>query len=134
MTMPTVLIVDDDDAVRDALCFLLTVHGFDVLGVSGGQQLLAVAPNHPQACILIDYSMPEMDGMQTLRALRDQGMQQPAIFMTGHAKEEIAAAGASLGAAATLSKPCDDAQLVALIREALDSGHGLASTDARWPT
>jgi len=129
MTMPTVLVVDDDDAVRDALCFLLAVHGFDALGVPGGQQLLAVAPHHPQACILIDYSMPEMDGMQTLRALRDQGMQQPAIFMTGHAKEEIGAAGASLGAVATLSKPCDDAELVALIREALESDFRSASTD-----
>lgn len=118
--MLTVLVVDDDDAVRDALCFLLTVHGFDVLGLSSGQQLLAEASRHPHACILIDYSMPEMDGMHTLRALRDHGMNQPAIVMTGHAMEEIASVAAKLGATATLAKPCDDAQLVALIRKVLE--------------
>lgn len=118
MSAPTILVADDDDAVREALCFLLNALGHEARAFDSGRSLLAVIEGYDQACIILDLTMPDMDGTQVLRALRSRGVAHPVIFLTGHGQEQLAGLPASLGVAAVLSKPCAYDELMAAINVA----------------
>jgi two-component system, LuxR family, response regulator FixJ len=112
-----VLVIDDDPAVRSSLKFSLEVEGFTVRVYSGPHELLS--DDLPaKSCLLIDYYMPTMNGLELLARLRDRGVSIPAVVITGHPnrrlRERIAAAGVPL-----LEKPFLGTSLTDRIREAL---------------
>jgi two-component system response regulator FixJ len=114
-----VLVIDDDPAVRSSLKFSLEVEGFTVRVYSGAHELLSDDAALPaKSCLLIDYYMPTMNGLELLARLRDRGVSIPAVVITGHPnrklRERIAAAGVPL-----LEKPFLGNILTERIREAL---------------
>lgn len=115
----TVHIVDDDEGVRDSLQFLLQSEGLDARLYASAQELLAVALP-PAGCILTDFRMPGMDGLELQSHLAERGCRLPLIVMTGFGDVTAAVRAMKAGALDFLEKPFSDHQLVAAIRGALD--------------
>lgn len=116
----TVLIVDDDPAVRSSLQFCLEIEGFIVRTYSSGSDLLS-DQNVPQSgCLVIDYRLPSMNGLDLLSELRRRKVMLPAILVTSHpsmlVRTQIAAAGAVL-----IEKPLLNEALFDGIRAAMRS-------------
>ncbi|HXM70750.1 MAG TPA: response regulator, partial [Thermoanaerobaculia bacterium] len=81
----SVLIVDDESAIRDSLRMILEYEGYRVEEAGGGPQALArIADRLPDA-VLLDVKMPEMDGIEVLRAMRERGYDVPVLVVSGHA-------------------------------------------------
>lgn len=115
----TVLVVDDDAAVRAALKFALEVEGFRVQLYDGPEALLADA-NLPQwACLVIDYRMPGIDGIELIDRLRRRNVTLPAILISGRVTKQLRSLAKQSGLTRILEKPLSDAALVENIRGAL---------------
>jgi two-component system response regulator FixJ len=119
-----VCIVDDDAAVRSALKFALEVEGLDVRLYDGPQALLAETSLPRRACLIIDYRMPEMDGLELIQALRARHVHLPAIMITGRSNKDLRQRAEKSGIHCLLEKPLSDAQLLTCIQSALASGWG----------
>lgn len=118
-TPEIVLVVDDDAAVRGALKFALEMEGFSVRLYDGPQAVLA-DPNLPDhGCLVIDYQMPQIDGLEVVRRLRARRVALPAILITGRVSQPLRRRASQLGVGRVLEKPLSDAALVEGIREAL---------------
>lgn len=76
-----VLIVDNDPAVRASLQFVLEIEGFVVSAFRTAEELLAQDPLPQKACIIVDFSLPKMNGFELATALRDRGIDFPTILM-----------------------------------------------------
>ena len=112
-----VLVADDDTAVREALKFSLELEGFTVHACRRGEELLT----HPALgrcdCIVLDYKMPGLDGLQVLEKLADGGSKAPVIFVAGPVTRALRAQAMGAGARYVLEKPLLDGELVTKIRE-----------------
>ena len=117
----TVLIVDDDAAVRASLKFALEVEGFQVKLYDRGAALLADANLPERACLVIDYRMPDIDGIELIERLRHLNVTLPAILITVRATKQLRMLAQRLGLNAVLEKPLPDSVLVDSIRTALAS-------------
>ncbi len=115
----TVLVVDDDAAVRSALKFALEVEGFNVRLYTGAEALLADRNLPQRACLVVDYRMPGMDGLELIEILRSQGVAVPVILISGRINEQLLARAERSGAVRVLEKPLSDTALVEGIRSAL---------------
>jgi two-component system response regulator FixJ len=118
-----VYIIDDDDAVRDSLLFLLDVEGFRGRGFAGVDDFLAVTPTPSSGCIVSDLRMPVLSGSDLLRLLPDRGIQLPVIVITGHGDAVAAAHALRAGAFDFIEKPFQDIAILAAIRAALKIGN-----------
>src|SRR5271156_6711075 len=114
-----VYVIDDDDAVRDSLTFLLDAAGFAVRSFASALAFLAFEPKPAAGCIVSDIRMPEMDGIEMQQLLDRHGIRLPIIFITGHADVPIAVTALKNGAADFFEKPFDDERLLTAIRAAL---------------
>ena len=92
-----VYIVDDDEAVRDSLCFLLKSVGITGIGFSSGNEFLDAYEADLQGCILLDIRMPGVSGMEVQRQLAEQNCALPIIFITGHGDIPMAVEAMHLG-------------------------------------
>jgi len=115
---PLIHVVDDDEAVRDSLTVLLEAAGFAVRTYGSATGLLGASLG-TIGCVLTDVRMPEMDGLELQRRLREAGAPLPVIVMTGHGDVPIAVEAMKAGAADFLEKPFDDEQLLASLRRAI---------------
>lgn len=115
----TVLIVDDEAAIRDSLRLLLKSN-FNVLTAEDGQQALAVIDENAPDLVLLDVMMPRLDGLETLRRLRDSQQICPVIMLTADNTVQSAVQAMKLGALDYLSKPFDVEALTSLIVSILD--------------
>lgn len=115
-------VVDDDEAMRDSLAFLLEEAGLVAHIYEAASALLAVADRLEPGCILTDVRMPEMTGLDLVRRLRAEGVNLPVIVMTGHADVPLAIEAMRLGVADFIEKPFDDELLVASILAAMQAG------------
>lgn len=116
-----VLVVDDSRAIRQSLGRALAEAGYQVLQAGNGQEGLEVArEQHPQL-MLLDVDMPVLDGMSTLRRMRDDPelREIPVLFLTARTSAEEVAQGLGLGAQDYLRKPCEAAELLARVATAL---------------
>jgi FixJ family two-component response regulator len=101
----TILVVDDDRDVSESLGALLRSHGFRVLTFVSASDLLDEAARTRHDCVIIDYAMPDMNGIQLLSELGKQGIPAPAIMTTGDPRAVIRAAALDAGAVGVLGKP-----------------------------
>ena len=114
-----VLVIDDEPAIRDSLRLLLKAH-FDVTTAEDGEKGLAAATESLPDLILLDVNMPVLDGMGTLKALREKNITAPVIMLTGAATVQLAVEAMKFGAADFLNKPFDIAALTTLIFSLLE--------------
>ena len=84
LSAPPIFIVDDDPGALNSLRFLLESEGYCVLSFRGGAELLSSLPGPEPACVIIDYKMPSMDGVDLFHRLRARDIRAPVILMTGH--------------------------------------------------
>ena len=117
-----IVIVDDDASVRDSLSILLETLGFTVLTYGSGSEFLAGGRGKDAGCLIFDQHMPEGDGLTMLSLLRGEGVNAPAILITGRLDAAIAARAAELGVTAVLDKPFRPAQLVETVLTSLRRG------------
>jgi len=124
----TVHVIDDDDAVRDSVAFLLETEGLSVVTYASAPAFLAKA-DHASGCIVADVRMPEMDGMELLRHLAKRGNTLPVIIITGHGDVPLAVEAMKSGAADFIEKPFDDLLLLKAVRAALNNAAGQAERE-----
>ena len=117
--LPIICVVDDDAAVRNALKFALEVEGLDVRAYDGAVSLLEDPNLPPCGCLVVDYRLPVMDGLELIGVLRSRGIEAPAILITGRANKELRAQVQKLGIHCLLEKPLSDNALLDSIRFAL---------------
>ena len=115
----TVFIVDDDDAVRDSLSFLLKSVGIASQSFASGDAFLDAFSNNWTGCILLDIRMPGISGMEVQRRLVEQESTLPIIFITGHGDIPMAVEAMHLGAHDFVQKPFHDQELLDRIQAAL---------------
>ncbi len=118
----TVYVVDDDDAVRDALAMLFRTAGLRVVALASAAQFLAGAPPAGPACLVLDIRMPEMSGTALHDELLRRGVRIPVIFVTGHGDVPMAVAAVKKGAFDFIEKPFDEEKLLRQVLAALESG------------
>ena len=85
----TVIVVDDDQALRDSLKFSLEIDGFDVRIYSDALKLLAEPELPKNCCLVVDQNMPGMTGLDLIAALRERNITAPAILITSHPNADV---------------------------------------------
>ena len=110
-----ICIVDDDRSVRRALGRLTRSFGFDVETIASGRECLDGAYIDRADCLLLDVSMPGMDGFELYALLQASGRSVPTVFISAHDDEGYRKRARSAGAIAYLDKPCDEV----LLRDAI---------------
>lgn len=116
---PTVFIVDDDPAVRDAVSLLLKTDGLAVATFASATAFLESTAVQRPGCLVLDVRMPGMSGLDLQKQLRARGCHTPILFMTGHGDVPMAIRAMKGGAFDFLEKPFQGETLVARVREAL---------------
>lgn len=114
----TVHIVDDEETVRKSLAFLLTMNGFAVRVHNSATDFLAFAPGISNGCLVTDLRMPDMSGVELLRALQAAQAMLPAIVITGHGDVPMAVEAMRAGALDFIEKPFEDQVLIEAIGRA----------------
>jgi two-component system, LuxR family, response regulator FixJ len=114
----TILVVDDDPAVRDSLKFWLELEGFRVRVYAGGPELLNDSPIPTEGCLVIDQIMPGMSGLDVVDAFRERGGLFPTILITPNVDTSLRNNAASRGVI-ILEKPFLERVLVDAINEAI---------------
>jgi two-component system response regulator FixJ len=123
-------VIDDDDALRDSLRFLLTSAKFDVETYESATAFLAALPQLKGGCIVTDVRMPRLSGIELLRKLKSMSIDMPVIVMTGHGDIALAVEAMKEGAIEFFEKPFDDETLLKAVRLALDRYGKEAKKDA----
>lgn len=111
-------VVEDDEAVRDALMLMLGARGFRVHAHASAGAFLDGLPKAERGCIVTDVMMPQMTGLELLKRLRALGVDWHAVVISGRATRQMAIEAATLAATALLDKPFEPDELVALIGQA----------------
>jgi two-component system, OmpR family, response regulator MprA len=116
-----ILVVDDDQAVRDALRRALTLQGYDVELASDGEEALLKLRSNPNAVdlLIVDILMPRLDGLEVTRRLRADGSELPILMLTARDQVADRVAGLEVGADDYLVKPFALEELVARVRALL---------------
>jgi FixJ family two-component response regulator len=115
-----ILLVDDDAAVRNALKFSLEMEGFSVRLYPTPEALLAESDLPAVGCLVIDYRMPEIDGLELVERLRNRGVALPVLLISGRVTRSLRDRASGLGIRDVLEKPLSD--LAGSIRRVLDDG------------
>jgi two-component system response regulator FixJ len=120
----TVHVIDDDEAARDSLAFLLASAKIDVRTYESATAFLSSMADIKSGCIITDVRMPGMSGIDLLRKLKELGLAVPVIVITGHGDVPLAVEAMKIGAADFLEKPFDDEVLLASVRSAFARQEG----------
>jgi two-component system response regulator FixJ len=113
-------VIDDDEAARHSLEFLLRANTLEVATYESADAFLNAVPGLKSGCIITDVRMPGINGMELLRRLNELKVRLPVIVMTGHGDVPLAVEAMKYGAADFLEKPFDDAVLLGAVRSALN--------------
>lgn len=119
MTLPQAYLVDDDDAIRDALAWLLNSRGTPCTAYASGEAFLAAWTPDLTGCLILDMRMPGMSGLDLFDALIARHAKLPVIFLTGHGDVPLAVAALKKGAFDFFEKPFNDNELVTRVVEAM---------------
>jgi len=131
-----IYVVDDDEAIRRSLSFMLRTSGFAVKLFEGGSHFLKEAAALEPGCVLLDVRMPDIDGLAVQRELRARGIMLPVVIMTGHGDVDMAVTAMKAGASDFIEKPFEKAALLACVDAArrtavADRGASARAEDAR---
>lgn len=119
--MPTILIVDDKDSMRNMLTETLSGEGYRVDTATDGKKALDLIRNKAYDLVLTDLKMPESDGLSVLSGTKQVDIETPVIMMTAYGTIEDAVAAMKLGAYDFITKPFDTEHLCVLVNRALES-------------
>ena len=114
-------VIDDDEAVRQSLAFLLTTAGFDVQTYESAPRFLEEAAKIKEGCVITDVRMPGMTGIELLRRIRELKLPLPVIVITGHGDVPLAVEAMKMGAIDFLEKPFEEELLLTSVRSALNA-------------
>lgn len=112
-------LVDDDEAIRDSLGWLLESRGVACVSYPSAEDFLAAWSPALAGCVLLDIRMDGMSGPELFDVLRERGSRLPVIFLTGHGDVPMAVSALKKGAFDFVEKPCNDNELVNRVIEAL---------------
>jgi two-component system response regulator FixJ len=118
-----VYVIDDDEAARESLAFLIRTAGFKTRSFVGGAAFLDALEGLTPGCIVTDLRMPDVDGMKLLREIRRREIAMPVIVVTGQGDIPLAVQAMRLGALDFLEKPYDDAVMLRTVGLALKRHH-----------
>jgi len=118
-SMPTVFVVDDDEAVRNSLRFLLKSVGLQTQALASATEFLQIYQPSQAGCLVLDVRMPAMSGLELQQQLNLRGATIPVIFITGHGDIPMAVEAMQHGAFDFLQKPFRDQDLIDRIQRAL---------------
>ncbi|HEY2481392.1 MAG TPA: response regulator FixJ [Caulobacteraceae bacterium] len=121
-------VIDDDDAVRDSIAFLLEAAGFEVKTYDSGTRFLEQFTGQETGCVLTDVRMPGLTGLELAVKLRALGSGLPIVVITGHADVALAVEAMKAGVEDFIEKPFDDVVLVKSVESAL-ARSGTAGND-----
>ena len=125
-----VYVIDDDEAMRDSLHFLLDSSGFEVALFESAQHFLDALPELSFGCIISDVRMPGIDGIELLKRMKAAHSIFPILVMTGHGDVPLAVEAMKLGAIDFLEKPFEDERLIAMIETAIRQAEPTAKSEA----
>jgi two-component system response regulator FixJ len=125
-----IYVIDDDEAMRDSLQFLLGSADFEVTLFESAQAFLDALTGLDFGCVVSDVRMPGIDGMEMLRRLKSAQSRFPVIIMTGHGDVPLAVEAMKLGAVDFLEKPFDDDLLIAMVETGLKRAEPEAKQEA----
>lgn len=114
-------VIDDDEAMRESLSFLLEASGMSARTYGSAAEFLAGVDAAEPGCVVTDIRMPEMNGLELVAELKARGVTLPIIVITGHGDVPLAVEAMKAGVSDFLEKPFSDDTLLATIRRALDS-------------
>lgn len=116
-----IVIIDDDDALRDSLAFLLGTNGFKTNSYKDARSFFDDIANVKPSCIITDVRMPGMTGIELVRQLKQRRIDTPVIVITGHGDVALAVSAMKAGACDFLEKPFDESVLLPALRFAINS-------------
>jgi two-component system, LuxR family, response regulator FixJ len=125
-----VYVIDDDEAMRDSLDFLLSSADFHVTLFESAHHFLDALSSIDFGCVVSDVRMPGIDGIELLKRLKASRSAFPVLIMTGHGDVPLAVEAMKLGAADFLEKPFEDDRLIGMIDAALRQAESGARSEA----
>ena len=123
-------VIDDDEAMRESLSFLLDTAGLAARTYGSAVEFLTRAESLSGGCIVTDVRMPEMTGLELVKRLNALGAAQPVIVVTGHGDVPLAVEAMKAGVVDFLEKPFDDEVFLQAVRAALDADRRASHADA----
>jgi two-component system response regulator FixJ len=125
-----VYVIDDDEAMRDSLDFMLGAADFQVTLFESAQNFLDMISNIDFGCVVSDVRMPGIDGIELLKRLKATPSAFPVVIMTGHGDVPLAVEAMKLGAVDFLEKPFEDERIIGMIDVALRQAQSNAQGEA----
>ena len=129
-TKGQVYVIDDDEAMRDSLNFLLDSAGFGVTLFDNAQSFLDDLPRLAFGCVVSDIRMPGLDGIELLKRMKAHSSPFPILIMTGHGDVPLAVEAMKFGAVDFLEKPFEDDRLTTMIESAIRQAEPAARNEA----
>jgi two-component system response regulator FixJ len=123
-------VVDDDEAMRDSLLFLLECAGIEARAYESAAAFLDALEEMERGCIVTDIRMPGMTGLELVVRLTELGVTDPVIVITGHGDVPLAVEAMKAGVADFIEKPFDDDRLLSAVRSALERSSGIQAGEA----
>lgn len=114
-----ILVVDDEPSIIDAVATSLRYEGFEVTQAVNGRQALSMAQENPPDLIVLDVMLPDLDGLEVTRRLRQDGIRVPVLFLTARDAVEDKVAGLTVGGDDYVTKPFALAEVVARVHAIL---------------
>jgi len=125
-----VYVIDDDEAMRDSLNFLLDSAGYEVTLFDSALKFLDALPGLEFGCVVSDVRMPGLDGIELLKRIKAGHCTFPIVIMTGHGDVPLAVEAMKLGAVDFLEKPFEDDRLIGMIEMAIQQAEPAARSEA----
>lgn len=130
-TKGKLIIVDDEDFLRDSIAArIVQQFGFDVKTAANGKDALELILAHNPDAVMTDIVMPDMDGLQLLRTVRQRGIDTPFLLVTGYPSPAVLETAMQLGAHDFLEKPCDVNKIIAAAKASVEFGIMLKQVNA----
>ncbi|HXE40793.1 MAG TPA: response regulator transcription factor [Azonexus sp.] len=126
-----IFVVDDDEAMRDSMTWLLEGEGYQVACFASAADFLNARSDEMRGCLVLDVRMPEMSGLELHERLDALGSRLPIIFITGHGDVPMAVAALQRGACDFIEKPFHNADLLSRIERALELDTEIAARRQR---
>lgn len=136
---PTVIVIDDDVSIREALAPLLSLAGWRVHSFESASAFLGWSGTDGPACVLLDVSLPDLNGLDLQTRIASERPEMPIIFLTGFGDVPMTVKAMKAGAAEFLTKPFDDSVLLDAVERAIEQSRqiieeraGLGEIEARY--